>query len=717
MAVENRNQTILETYIVHVKMPDAQILADSGDISRWYLSFLPKSISSLHESSRIIHSYRNVANGFAARLTPSEVSEMEKNDKFISARPQKIYTLHTTHAPSFLGLHMNFGAWPVSNYGKNVIIGVIDTGITPNHPSFSDNVMPPPPAKWKGKCELNGTVCNNKLIGARNFVTNLSGLPPVDQEGHGTLTASTAAGNFVSGANVFGNANGTAAGMAPLAHLAVYKACSLNVCGESDILAAMDAAVEDGVDVISSSLSRGPSRFSDDGVAIAAFAAIQKGIFVSCSADNGGPNKSTLASEFPWVLTVGASTIDRSLRAIALLGNGDEFEGESIFQPKDFEPGMLPLIDTSKNGNQTAGYCGSGALNGIGVKGKAEAFAHRQRANGEGRRWCSHDPGKRRVGGYSVIGDTHVIPAAHVSYAAGQKINAYVNSTSTPTATIVFKGTIIGTKSAPMVASFSSRGPSLATPGILKPDIIGPGVSILAAWHMSMDNKTNGKTNANFNMASGTSISCPHLSGIAALVKNVHPDWSPAAIKSALMTSAYQINLNGSLINDERLLPADVFAIGAGHVNPPKALDPGLVYDITPDDYIAYLCGLGYTEKEIAVITRRTISCHGISIPEAQLNYPSFSIQLGMNISMYSRTVTNVGTLESIYYLKMESVPGVDIAVQPAVLSFTEVNQKMTYRIFFSRSAIRVNVTYVQGSIAWISSKHIVRSPISVKFV
>ncbi|KAK6137640.1 hypothetical protein DH2020_028566 [Rehmannia glutinosa] len=569
---------------------------------------------------------------------------------------------------------MNFGAWPVSNYGKNVIIGVIDTGITPNHPSFSDNGMPPPPAKWKGKCELNGTVCNTKLIGARNFVTNLSGLPPVDQEGHGTLTASTAAGNFVSGANVFGNANGTAAGMAPLAHLAVYKACSLNVCGESDILAAMDAAVEDGVDVISASLSRGPSRSSDDGVAIAAFAAIQKGTFVSYSADNGGPSSSTLASEFPWVLTVGASTIDRSLRAIALLGNGDKFEGG----------GVSPI-----GKEQMVKDAGGAAM------------------------ILANDA----VGGYNVIGDAHVIPAAHVSYAAGQKIKAYVNSTSTPTATIVFKGTIIGTKSAPMVASFSSRGPSLATPGILKPDIIGPGVSILAAWHMSMDNKTNGKTNANFNMASGTSISCPHLSGIAALVKSAHPDWSPAAIKSALMTSAYQINLNGSLINDERLLPADVFAIVAGHVNPPKALDPGLVYDITPDDYIAYLCGLGYTEKEIAVITRRTISCHGISIPEAQLNYPSFSIQLGMNISMYSRTVTNVGDAESIYYLKMESVPGVDIVVQPAVLSFTEVNQKMTYRIFFSRSAIRVNVTYVQGSIAWISLTHIVRSPISVKFV
>ncbi|KAL0393445.1 UNVERIFIED_CONTAM: Subtilisin-like protease SBT1.9 [Sesamum latifolium] len=164
----------------------------------------------------MIHSYRNVITGFAARLSPLEVSQMEKKDGFVSARPQKTYTLHTTHAPSFLGLHESVGAWPISNYGKGVIIGVIDTGISPGHLSFSDVGMPPPPAKWKGKCELNGTSCNNKLIGARNFVSHLSGLPPIDQEGHGTLTASTAAGNFVSGANVLGNANGTAAGMALL---------------------------------------------------------------------------------------------------------------------------------------------------------------------------------------------------------------------------------------------------------------------------------------------------------------------------------------------------------------------------------------------------------------------------------------------------------------------------------------------------------------------
>ncbi|KAH6817040.1 hypothetical protein C2S51_000643 [Perilla frutescens var. frutescens] len=719
--------TIPETYIVHVNLPaDAQISSHSSDITNWYLTFLPKPTA---DSSRIIHSYRNVATGFSARLTPSEVMEMEKKEGFISAKPQHSYTLHTTHSPNFMGLHYNFGAWPASNYGKGIIIGVIDTGITPGHPSFRDDGILPPPAKWRGKCDLSGgATCNNKLIGARNFVTGIH--TPIDQEGHGTLTSSTAAGNFVSGANVLGNADGIAAGIAPLAHLAVYKACSDDVCGESDILAAMDAAVDDGVDVISASLGRGPSKFSDDGVAIAAFAAIQKGIFVSCSADNGGPNSSTLANEFPWALTVGASTIDRSIKAVAYLGNGEKFDGQSLFQPKYFKSDFITIVDASANGNQTAAHCERGSLDNIDIKGKLvlcemggslSSIAKGQvvKDGGGAAMIVASDEAFR----YTVVASAHVLPATHVSYAAGKMIRDYIKSTpTTPTATIVFKGTKFGTKTAPMVASFSSRGPSSSSPGILKPDIIGPGVSIVAASYKPLNNDTNTNT-ANFSMVSGTSISCPHLSGVAALIKSMHPDWSPAAIKSAIMTSAAQTNLHGSLIDDERLLPADVFAVGAGHVRPVKAIDPGLVYDITPEDYIAYLCGLGYTEKEIAVITRKAVSCRGIGIPEAQLNYPSFAVHLGRNGSaVYSRTVTNVGAANSTYCLKMERVPGVDIVVKPPVLRFTQVNQKRTYRVLFSRlsSASAASVdrsSYVQGSIAWVSPRHVVRSPVSVKLL
>ncbi|KAJ0428126.1 putative cucumisin [Helianthus annuus] len=212
------------------------------------------------------------------------------------------------------------------------------------------------------------------------------------------------------------------------------------------------------------------------------------------------------------------------------------------------------------------------------------------------------------------------------------------------------------------MASFSSRGPNRASPGILKPDITGPGVDILAAWNVKVDKLT--QSNATFFVIRGTSMSCPHLAGIMALLKSAHPEWSPAAIKSAIMTTASQVNRNGSAIVDERDLPANVFAIGSGHVNPPKANEPGLVFDIQPDDYIPYLCGLGYTPNQIETIVKKKVSCSK-TITEAELNYPSFVVSLKPGESKtYSRTVTNVGLAEAGYSVRDSSIPpGVSIEV------------------------------------------------------
>ncbi|RVW50713.1 Subtilisin-like protease SBT1.2 [Vitis vinifera] len=252
--------------------------------------------------------------------------------------------------------------------------------------------------------------------------------------------------------------------------------------------------------------------------------------------------------------------------------------------------------------------------------------------------------------------DADILPATHLSYSSGLKIKAYINSTKKPTATIEFKGTIIGISSAPEVAHFSSRGPSLTSPGILKPDIIGPGANILAAW------PANRMNSSSFNIVSGTSLSCPHLSGVAALLKSTHPEWSPAAIKSAIMTTADEVNHENKPIMDQTHQPADIFAVGAGHVNPSRANDPGLIYDIQPEDYIHYLCGLGYSDSE------------------AQLNYPSFSIALGSNTTTqeFTRTVTNVGAVDSTYIIEIFAPPGVNVSVKPDKLDFTRLNQKKT---------------------------------------
>ncbi|XP_060180018.1 subtilisin-like protease 4 [Lycium barbarum] len=722
-------QSPLETYIVHVASPESRISTQSlsdQDLESWYLSFLPNttaSTSSNEEAPRLVYSYRNVLKGFAARLSAEQMKEMEKKPGFIFAWPQRILSLHTTHTPSFLGLQQNIGLWRDSNYGKGVIIGVLDTGVSPDHPSFSDKGVPPPPAKWKGKCESNFTTkCNNKLIGLRSFIKD--NRSPIDDDGHGTHTASTAAGGFVKGANVYGNANGTAVGVAPLAHLAIYKVCDSFGCEDSDILAGMDAAIDDGVDILSLSLGGLTSSFYNDPVALGAYSATERGILVSCSAGNSGPSNSTISNEAPWILTVGASTLDRKIKATVKLGNKQEIEGESAFHPKAFHSTFFPLYEPGKGEREfTEGsYCRDGLAytsNGgkivlCQVGGGITRVAKGQVVKDSGGvgMIIINDP----ENGFTTSADAHVLPALDVTYADGMKILAYMNSTNKPVARITFQGTIIGDKNAPVVAGFSSRGPSTASPGILKPDIIGPGVNILAAWPTFVENNTN--TKSTFNIISGTSMSCPHLSGVAALLKSAHPAWSPAAIKSAIMTTADTINLANNPILDERLLPANIFAVGAGHVNPSRANDPGLIYDTQFKSYLPYLCGLNYTNREVRDLLQRKVNCSEVkSIPEAQLNYPSFSIILGVNSQTYTRTVTNVGEAKSAYNVEIFSPPGVSVNVKPSTLKFSKLNQKLTYQVTFSKTTNSSNSTVVQGFLKWISNRHSVRSPIAVVLV
>ncbi|KAF3666029.1 putative subtilisin-like protease-like [Capsicum annuum] len=696
------NQNDLETYIVQLALPDDFVFSDSKDFYLWHQSFLPTNISD--HSSRIIYSYSQVLNGFAAWLSPDEVKVMETKLGFVSARPQRVLQLHTTHSPSFLGLHQNVGLWKASNSGKGVIIGMLDSGITPQHPSFNDNGMPPPPAKWKGKCELHFKACNKKLIGARNFVKTAKS--PLDGDGHGTHTSSTAAGNFVDGANWRGNANGTAAGIAPRAHLAIYKVCDDNSdCEEVYILAGYDAAIEDGVDVISISIGEEARLLYEEIIAIGAYSAIEKGIFVSCSAGNSGPFSATIENGSPWILTVGASTTDRKISAVAVLGNGAKYEGQSAFQSAKISRKLLPLIN--------GGNCETLAR--IVVRGKIVLCETKGNLS-------ETDKGQavEKAGGAAMIlrnekdrGDTtyadlHVVPATHISYIDGLKIIKYINSTSAPVATISFKGTRFGDEHASEVAFFSSRGPNTISSGILKPDIIGPGVNILAGWIETAEGVM--PSVKSFNMDSGTSMACPHLAGVAALLKSAHPDWSPAAIKSAIMTTADFVNLGNNPIQDEKLNPADLFTIGSGHVNPSKANDPGLIYDIQPQDYVPYLCGLNYTDQQVTTVVKRKVHCTS-RIAEAELNYPSFSINLGSGAQTYTRTVTNVGEASSIYTVQVIGVEGVALSIKPRILKFSTLNQKLSYQVTFKRST---STNSSQGYIKWSSAKYSVRSPISV---
>ncbi|CAI9784502.1 unnamed protein product [Fraxinus pennsylvanica] len=698
----------LKPYIVHVAHPTGS----SNDLLSYYQTFLP-------EESRMIYSYHTVFKGFAARLSPEEVKAMEKIPGFISARVQDVVSLYTTHSPYFLGLNYNMGLWKESNYGKGVIIGVIDSGIFPDHPSFSDEGMPPPPAKWKGKCQFNFKAGNNKLIGAKDFSRENG--TPLDENGHGTHVASIAAGNFVPGANLFGNANGTTAGIAPLAHLAMYKIktnaySEIDIKMELNVLRAIDAAISDGVDVISLSVGCLTSDYLDDLIAIGAFKAIERGIFVCAAAGNEGPNIGTVANYAPLILTVGASTIDRKIRATVVLGNNLELDGESAFQRMDFTPMQLSLVYLGSTASNS--FCILASLANIDVRGKVVLC--------ETGRIGRIKTGQafRKAGCAAVIfmnkeleGDTinlkaHFHPVVYISYADGLKVIAYINSTATPRASLSFKGTIIGDDRAPSVAYFSGRGPNPLSIGILKPDIIGPGVNIVAAWHVPVEKIS---TKCPFNMISGTSMATPHLSGIASLLKCAHPSWSPAMIKSAIMTTADPMNIVNNPIEDQTLQPANIFATGSGHVNAIEAIDPGLVYDIHPEEYIRYLFSLNYTNEQVNTIVSREVDGSNISgISDAELNYPSFGIFLRYTSQTYFRTVTNVGEDNSIYSVVIDSPLGINVSVEPSRLQFSKLNQKLTYKVTFSRSAtVRLN-SVGQGSLIWISAKYSVRSPIVV---
>ncbi|KAK4365287.1 hypothetical protein RND71_016645 [Anisodus tanguticus] len=342
-------------------------------------------------------------------------------------------------------------------------------------------------------------------------------------------------------------------------------------CSDSDILAAMDAAIDDGVDILSISIGGSTQPFYDDNIVLGAYSVTER-YFVTCSAGNSGPFIGSVGNAAPWILTVGASTLDRKIKATVKLGNREEFEGESAYHPRISNSTFFTLFDAGKNASDESEtpYCKQGSLTSPAIRGKTFICL-------DGGDIPRVDKGKavKDVGGVGMIiinqpdyGVTkvtyaHVLLAMDVSAADGMKFFAYMNSTTNPVATI-----------------------TETSHGILKPNIIGPGVNILAAWPTSVGDYKN--TKSTFNIISGTSMSRPHLSGVAALLKSPHPDWSPASIRSAMMTTADTLNLANNPILDERLLPADIFAIGAGHVNPSRANDPGLIYDTPFEDYVPY---------------------------------------------------------------------------------------------------------------------------------
>ncbi|RCV18626.1 hypothetical protein SETIT_3G316800v2 [Setaria italica] len=692
------------TYIVRVHPPPNF----SMDMSRmsledWYRSFLPPRMARSKPQSPFIHTYREAILGFAVNLTKDEAEYIKTNDGVLMVYQDNLIPLFTTHTPDFLSLRPNGGAWNSLGMGEGIIIGLLDTGIDFAHTSFDDASMATPPAKWRGTCKFGSVKCNKKLIGGKSLIGGENNPDaPHDDVGHGTHTASTAAGRFVQGASVLGSGNGTAAGMAPHAHLAMYKVCNEQGCYGSDILAGMEAAIADGVDILSLSLGGRPQAFHEDIIAIGSFSAMKKGIFVSCSAGNSGPLPKTLSNEEPWVLTVGASTMDRQMKAVVKLGDGRSFVGESAYQPSNLA--SLPVMfELDGSGNMT------GKVVACELEGSQVEIGQFIKDNGGSGMIVLGAEGS----GHTTFAAANVLPASFLNSPDATAVRQYIKTSSKPTASIIFNGTALGTAPAPVVAYFSSRGPSTASPGILKPDIIGPGVNVIAAWPFKVGPNTADGHGKVFNSMSGTSMSAPHLSGIAAIIKSAHPDWSPAAIKSAIMTTAYVVYDNKKPILDEKFNPAGHFSIGAGHVNPSEVINPGLVYDTDVEQYILYLCGLGYTDSEVEIITHQKGVCSkGTKIAEAELNYPSIASRASAGKLVVNRTVTNVGDAMSSYTVEIDMPKEVKATVSPTKLEFTEAQESKTFTVSLIWDASKTK--NAEGSFKWVSNKHVVRSPIVI---
>jgi hypothetical protein len=670
-----------------------------------------------------VYDYSYAVNGFAAELTTAQAEALRRNAAVASVEKEQMLQVDTSNTPDFMGLTGPNGTWSKfggqQNAGEDVIVGIVDTGITVNHPSFQDGSGGGfgSPAGFKPYKPINGwnrgqrcqtgegfrrSDCNLKLIGAQYFVEGFGVervaerdfLSPRDWNGHGSHTASTAAGNHGIQATGDAAALGKISGMAPRARISVYKVCweeevGDGGCSSIDSVAAIDKAVADGVDVINFSIS-GTSTNYLDSVEVAFLFAADAGVFVASSAGNNGPGNFTVAHISPWVASVAAGTHSRRGSAKVTLGNGAQYTGASLTNAVPSKP-LVYAGNVGKAGVDAAeaALCAPGSLDPAKVAGKivhcdrgvyalVDKPAEVKNAGGVGA-IIGNVPG----GGTNTLGLLHQVPTVHVAAADATAIKAYIASTAAATASLS-QAVLSFDNPAPVVASFSSRGPSIAgAEDIMKPDFMAPGEDILAAV------APEGNFGRQFDLYSGTSMSSPHVAGFGALLTQMHPSWSPAAMRSALATTATP--LAGSATSA-------IFNAGSGHVNPTKSLDPGLVYDAGWDDYIAFLQGQHLLEGE--------------GIDASDLNQPSIAIGGLAGKQTVTRKVTNVASTSSTYTAALTAPAGFTAVVEPASFTIAPGETK-SYTVTFTRTDAPFG-TRRAGELVWSDGSHSVRSPIIV---
>jgi subtilisin family serine protease len=759
-ATFNKNSAAIQSHVQVLEKEQAGVIAKAGN------------------NIQQIYSYRYTLNGFAARMSPAQADKIENMEEVLHVWEDEVRPLASNYSASFLGLfeaEKGLRGAPGLD-GDGVVIGVIDSGIAPEHPALQDKreanrpractstwgensllgkwlcrrykkmedvQIFDSPENWSGICEtgpqFTAENCNNKMIGARFFVDGATATGPIDGgeiysprdvDGHGTHTATTAAGNRVK-ASIFGTFLGNVEGIAPKARIAAYKACWLrpgdtrSSCNTSDLANAIDMAVADGVHIISYSV--GNSMFTvigpDD---VALLAAAKAGVLTAVAAGNEGPIFQTIGSPAgnPAVITVAASTRDgqHSVEAMQVKSPpsvaGKYAVKEASFTPRliDNDPieGQLILVDdddvTLPDGSDgTAIDACQPLINDSELSGNI-ALIQRGGCDFDIKVQNADNAGAVAAIVINISGDPVVmisqsgtadIPALMIGSADGNLLMDELNQDQVVDVVLDKSFFLSVTDTANVMAGFSSRGPGPMV-DVLKPDVTAPGVNILAGSTPDAANTVSGESYA---FLSGTSMSTPQVAGVAALLKQAHPDWTPAALKSALMTTARQ---DVTLPDGGEAIPFD---FGAGHIVPNDANDPGLVFDITDDEYDAFSCGVA--SPAISQARCDELAAAGLSFEATDLNQPSITASRLIGQRTVSRRVTNVSDNSETYTAEIVAPPGIGVQVTPTSLTLGP-GQSTSYDVTLTYQSGPQDI-FRFGSLTWVSDDHRVRSVLSAR--
>jgi subtilisin family serine protease len=750
----------VESYVQHLTISHDRLLGDVGAVSGK------------------LYSFRYAMNGFAARLSADQASRLAQRSEVERIWIDTDQRLQTNNSAVFLGLENQVGGLraDLKLRGENVVIGFIDSGVTPGHPGLLDVERQLPRAcesRWaeaswlglwlcravkrnpsttvefgqidgfNGTCQegdgFPATACNNKIVGARYYIDGFLArheldpnefVSPKDADGHGTHIATIAAGNPTS-AWLFGRRVARVSGIAPRARIAVYKACWLKsgetraTCATSDLARAIDDAVADGVDILNYSVGSLETDLTapDDMALLNAFDA---GILTVVAAGNDGPSYQTIGSpsSAPWVLTVAASTQSgtRFEEAIEITAPND-LAGRVAMREARFTPrldgskaveGAVVLVDDGQ-GSLSDGRRGS-------ERDACEPLVNASDIAGEialiERGGCDFQVKLERVEAagavaaivYNTTGAPIVmngdsgsvgIPAVMIGAADGQRLVDRLTDGADIDVRMLRGVFIEGSDTGNRMAAFSSRGPALSEPDFLKPDITAPGVDILAGHTPEVANGLRGEQ---YQYLSGTSMAAPEVAGIAALLKEAHPDWSAGRLKSALSTSAHD-----GVVTASGARKADPFERGAGHVDANRAVDPGLVYDADLFDHAAFLCGL--ERPPFFDADCRMLDEAGYSFLPTELNLPSIGVSRLITGDVVTRRVTNVG-LAGTYHAEVSAPVGVDIDVTPSSLTLGS-DEAANFALTFTGRGAALD-EWAFGELRWTDGAHTVTSPIAV---